>query len=125
MIDFITAGGWGMYPTMLFGFFLAVSSMLTLLRPARSWAVIALLGVVTLCSGVLGTSMGIINTFRHASASNEDVGNLLRLSLGGVAESLNNMVLAFVIVVPCTLVCIVAAWKASRPPVAAPAGAGK
>ena len=31
--NFYEAGGWGMYPTTLFGFFLVISGVILLLRP--------------------------------------------------------------------------------------------
>ncbi len=113
MGTFYVEGGWGMYPTTLFGFLLVASAVLTLLRPARFWALTAVLAVVVACSGLLGTCTGIINTMRYVVRTTEP--DLIRIAATGIAESTNNMVLALVIVVPSGLIGAVAAYRALRP----------
>ncbi len=112
MGTFFAEGGFGMYPTLLFGFLLVASAVLTLLEPARRWPLTATLGVATLCSGALGATMGLINTMKYAAKAPVDD----RLVSGaiGIAESLNNLVLAFVIVIPSVLITAVAAARAMR-----------
>lgn len=118
MGTFFDEGGWGMIPTTIFGFLLAASAVLTLLRPARFWAATAVLTVVTMGAGVLGTTMGFINTFKYVSHSGEEPASAVKIICQGMAESLNNTVLAWVLIVPSMLVCLVAALRALR---AAPA----
>jgi hypothetical protein len=111
--DFYQNGGWGMYPTTIFGFFLVASALLLLLRPERRHVpLVAALGVVTLSSGVLGTSVGFINSLRYIQEVAPD--QQVRLAALGCAESLNNLVLALLIVVVTGLLAAVAALRAVR-----------
>lgn len=118
MGTFFDEGGWGMFPTAIFGFLLAASAVLTLLRPARFWALTAVLAAVTVAAGLLGATMGLINTFKYVSHGSDEPAAAARIALQGMAESLNNVVLALVLVIPSLLVCAVAAFRALR---AAPA----
>jgi hypothetical protein len=111
---FFAEGGPVMILTALFGFLLAGASVLTLLRPARYWAVTSVLAVVTLASGMLGVSLGLIVTCRYVAHGSEEPVTGARILLQGVAESLNNAVLALAIVVVSLLVCAVAAWRTTR-----------
>lgn len=116
MGTFFEEGGFGMYPTLVFGFLLAGSAALTTFRSPRFWSLTAVLGAVTLASGVLGMAMGVINTFRYVAKMQD--GDALRLAATGLAESTNNIVLALVIAIPSGLV---AAWAAMRAARATPA----
>ncbi len=111
--NFYENGGWGMYPTTLFGFFLVASGVLLLLRPERSYARIAgAFGALTLLSGVLGCCVGFINTFRYVqNVVPEEQVKLIAL---GCAESLNNVVLALLIATFTSVLAAVAAFRASR-----------
>ena len=115
---FFHDGGWGMYPTTGFGFLLIASAVLLALRPERRWMpLVTSLGVVTFASGLLGTSVGIVKSFHYlpevARAEQLEIATL------GCAESLNNLVLALIIVVLAGLIASVAALRAG---VAAPGG---
>jgi hypothetical protein len=116
--DFFRDGGWGMYPTTLFGFFLVASAVLLLLRPERRWVpLVVSLGVMTFGAGLLGTATGLINTFRYVQKV--PLPDQVQIASLGCAESLNNVVLALVIVVFSTLLATVAALRASLVPRAA------
>ncbi len=111
--NFYQNGGWGMYPTTLFGFFLVASGVLLVLRPEKRYLpLVSGLTLVTLCSGFLGCSVGFINTFRYI----QDVApeEQLKIAAVGCAESLNNVVLALMIVVVTTLLGCVGALRALR-----------
>lgn len=112
MGTFFEEGGFGMYPTLLFGFLLAGSAALTAFRSSRYWSLSAVLAAVTLASGALGMAMGVINTFRFVIRMSE--GDVLRAAATGLAESTNNIVLALVIVIVSGLVAAWPALKAAR-----------
>jgi len=113
--DFFRDGGWGMYPTTLFGFFLVASAVLLLLRPERRWVpLVVSLGVMTFGAGLLGTTTNLINTFRYVQ--NVALPDQVQIAALGCAESLNNVVLALVIVVFSTLLATVAALRAALAP---------
>jgi hypothetical protein len=117
--NFFHDGGWGMYPTSLFGFFLLATAMIFALRPERRFlpAVWCLAGI-TVAAGVLGTSTGLVNTFRYlpqAAAADQ-----LPIMAAGCAESLNNVVLGLVVVIISLLVTLAGAVRvAVAPPAAA------
>ena len=120
--NFYENGGWGMYPTTLFGFFLVAAGVLLLLRPERRYVpLVACLGLLTLCSGVLGCSVGLINTFRYIQDVVPD--EQVAVAAVGCAESLNNVVLALIIVVFTSLLASIGALRALLARSAA-AGAG-
>jgi hypothetical protein len=118
--NFYADGGWGMYPTTVFGFLLVVSGVILLLRPERRYVpLVSCLGLITLGSGLLGTCVGIINTFHYLrSVAPADQ---LKIATIGCAESLNNLVLALLIIVFTCLLAAVGAVRALRnsPPVSA------
>ena len=111
--NFFQAGGWGMYPTSIFGFLLVASGLLLVLRPERRFvALVVSLGVVTLGSGVLSCSVGVTNTL-HYMTRIAPAEQLKVLALG-CAESLNNVVLALLLAVLTSVLAAVAALRASR-----------
>jgi hypothetical protein len=66
MSEFFTAGGFGMYPTLLFGFLLVACSILFMLRPEpRYLAPLVGLGASTSAAGLLGFCTGVMNTLRY------------------------------------------------------------
>jgi hypothetical protein len=90
--NFYENGGWGMYPTTLFGFLLVAAGVLLLLRPERRYVpLVSGLGLMTLASGVLGCAVGFINTFRYVGGIPRE--EQLEIAAVGMAESLNNVVL--------------------------------
>src|ERR1035437_7441847 len=93
---FYTDGGFGMYPTSIFGFLLVVTSFLYLFRPESRYVPIVLCcGFLTLGAGVLGTATGLVNTFRYLQ--NVAIADQVKIAGIGCAESLNNIVLALII----------------------------
>lgn len=112
---FFRDGGWGMYPTVVFGFLLVAAAALCVLRPERRYVRVGVgLGVATLGAGLLGTVTGLIATFRYL----ERVPLEQRFTVAalGCAESLNNAVLALILVVLASLLGTVAALRAARSP---------
>ena len=117
MGTFFEEGGWGMYPTMVFGFLLVAAAVFTLLRPERRWPLVVSLGVATFGAGLMGTTVGVINTMKYVVHKAPEADRLVFMAQG-VAESLNNLELALFIVIPTALVCAAAALRAARAPAA-------
>lgn len=115
--SFFRDGGWGMYPTSIFGFLFVASGVLCLMRPERRFvALVASLGVMTLGSGFLGCCVGFVTSFRYLPRVPVD--QRFTIAALGVAESLNNVVLALMLLVITSILCALAAARsalASRP----------
>jgi hypothetical protein len=87
-------GGWGMYPTTLFGLVLLVAAVQYARNPAaRRLAVIRHLNVLTLLSGTLGVVTGMIKTCVNVPRDE------LYLIAVGFGESLNNIALALCVAI--------------------------
>ena len=116
--DFFAAGGWGMYPTSLFGFLMIAASLLYARRPAPKTAQLALLlGVITFSAGVLGTAVGVCTSAYYIPQVPYEK-QLQTLALG-CEESLHNLVLGLMLVIVATLI---AAGGALRRAMGASAG---
>ena len=105
---FFEEGGVVMFPTAVFGFLLVAASVLALRGGGRA-ELRLVLGALTLASGALGTVVGLINTMRwvtKAAAADQLVGGAT-----GIAESLNNLLLAFLLIVIALLVSAVSALR--------------
>ena len=112
MGEFIEAGGLGMIPTLAFGLlFLAVGIAQALLPARRLLTLFLILGLVVFVMGVLGTTMGFIQTFMAVPKlpPAEQYGTMLL----GLAESLHNLLLALVFVVLSTLILAGGALRAA------------
>ena len=110
---FFRDGGWGMYPTSIIGFLLVASAVLLVLRPERRFAALVIvLGVATLGSGVLGTTVGIVNTLHYLTRA--PVAEPLKIFALACAEALNVTVLALMLCVLTSLLASVAALRAAR-----------
>ncbi|MSP26487.1 MAG: hypothetical protein EXR75_15330 [Myxococcales bacterium] len=114
--NFYADGGFGMYPTSLFGFALIAVSVLHARRPGRKTEqLVRWLAILTLASGLLGTSTGLVNSFRYIQEVQAPK-QLETLALG-CAESLHNLVLALILGIVSGLVSLVGALRE-------PAGSG-
>ncbi len=117
MLEFFALGGFGMYPVLIFGFLAVASAVLFLLRPERRGAgLLVALGVATATSGLLGFFTGVIGVFRYLRQVPAE--EQLAVLIQGTGESLNNVVLALIMVLVTSLVAAVGAFRASRLPVA-------
>lgn len=114
---FFEAGGWGMFPTLFFGFFVVAAAVVYLLRPERRWVSLVLsLSALTLGAGLLGTTVGVINTVYYSAKV--DAADQLKVIFQGTGESLHNMVLALMFLVFTALLTSVGAFRAARRPAA-------
>jgi len=98
MMSFFEAGGFAMYPTVVFGVLLVISCGLYALRADPKDARVAMvLAGITLSSGLLGWARGMCATFRFVS--HLPPAEQFTTLLVGSGESLHNMVLALAILV--------------------------
>ena len=94
---FYHSGGYGMYPTTLFGFLLVLAAALYCFRPEkRLLPVVMTTGVLTIASGVLGTFTGLIVVFTYAKYV--AAADVARVAAIGCAQAFSNIVFALVIV---------------------------
>ena len=110
--DFFEAGGWGMYPTALLGFVFVASGILFSFRPEERYVpVVFCAGVAALGAGILGSAVGIVNTFHYVQTVAP--AEQLKMAALGCAESLNNLVLALMLAIPTALLALVGAARAA------------
>jgi hypothetical protein len=113
--NFFAAGGWGMYPTMLFGFFLLATTVLHALRPEpRFQRLTSALGVATFASGLLGSIVGICNSAHYLDQVAPQ--DQLKVFALGCEESLHNLVLALIIILLGTIITAASAVRRGGSP---------
>lgn len=94
MFNAFTAGGWGMYPTLVFGLMLVAVSLRYAIRPERRWIpLMTSLGLLTLFAGGLGFTTGVIAALTMVTP------DTTVMALYGLGEALNNFALAFLLLV--------------------------
>jgi hypothetical protein len=110
MSKYFEMGGWGMYPTTLFGLLLVAAGLAYAVLPERRFVpLLVSMGVVTFGSGLLGATMGIIRTF--AFIGELPAGDQYPVTLAGISESLVNVVWAFIFLVLAMLSASVGALR--------------
>jgi len=113
--NFYENGGYGMYPTTLFGFVLILVACLHLLRPeGRYLPAVVTTACLTVAWGALGTLTGLMVVFRfvqHVEAQDQ-----LRVAVLGFAEAINNLMLGLILAILGGLVTLAGVLrKALRP----------
>lgn len=105
-------GGWGMWPTLVFGVLLLGAGALCAVRPQKRFVpLFGALGVITMVSGLVGFVTGVIRTF----AAIGQVGPDRRfIALIGVAESAYNVVFALVFVLLAAILAGIGAARIAR-----------
>lgn len=102
-------GGWGMYPTLFFGLLMIATALWYAVRPERRFTpLLVSCGLMTFVSGCLGFCTGVI---RSLAAVGQVSAEMRYISLIGIAESLTNVVLAFVLIMLAMLAVSVGAWR--------------
>jgi hypothetical protein len=98
LAEYFRDGGWGMFPTLASGVLLLAAAGRYAVSPERRWVpLLAALTVVTLASGALGFTSGMITTARYVVR--DHVTEPGTITLEGFGESLNNVAFALVFVV--------------------------
>jgi len=101
-----------MYPTTLFGLILLGAAVLYALRPSRrNMRVVRSLGLLVMLSGLLGFTTGCIKGFTAAGEFPGDVGKIVVVCVG---ESLNNIGLSFAMLIMATLITTVGAIRSAN-----------
>jgi amino acid transporter len=121
MHDFFHAGGFGMYPILLFGLFLVAACTRFAIRPNPRHAWLALiLGLVTFAAGLLGafTGFAVSAHYLHEVPKPEQL-EVLALGFG---QSAHDLVLALLLIIVGGLIACVGALR-SAPRVTSDAGA--
>lgn len=111
LIDAFHAGGWPMFPILLFGALLIAASARYGRSPeARHLQLVRELRLVTLGSGVLGSILGVV----HSLASLHMVPGEARSTVfaKGVSESINDVSSAILWVILAGIVTAVGAFRA-------------
>ena len=117
MLNAFRDGGFGMFPTQIFGVLMLVVAVRYAARPEpRVIPLVASLGVLTLLAGALGFVTGIVTTMK--AVAQVPAGDRY-IALIGLGESANNLALALLLAVLSMLAVVLGAWKLSR--AAAPA----
>ncbi len=120
LLEAFTMGGWGMWPTLLCGMLLLGGAVWYAVQPGRRLGpLLVSLGLMTLISGLLGLTMGVIKSLLPLHQVPPDS---RYISLIGIAESLYNLVFAFCFIMIAAVVAAVGAWRIARqvPGAAAP-----
>ena len=109
MLEAFHLGGWGMYPTTIFGLVLVATA---LRHPTQRIALVRALSVLTALSGALGFVSGVIKSF--TSVAGLDAREAPIAALVGVGESLCNIGLALGMLLAAWLAIAVARARGDR-----------
>jgi hypothetical protein len=113
MFEHFRDGGWGMITTLVFGVLLLAAAGRYAVSPERRWVpLLVALSVLTLASGALGFTTGMIVTAQ--CVVRDHVPDPGMISLEGFGESLNNVAFALLFVVLAALGATVGAWRVAR-----------
>ena len=117
MSEMFHQGGFGMYPTTLFGLLLVAATIRYALTSERRFVPLQIaLGILTMASGGLGFVMGLIKSVSAIGGVGPDQRWIWLLGMG---ESLNNLALALILVTMGLLAASIGALRLGRVPHAA------
>lgn len=109
MLEAFKFGGWGMYPTLVFGALtIAAAASYARTPERRRLTLLAILSVVTLVAGLLGFTTGLMVTLDGAAGTP----NQSAIIAAGTFESLNNVALALTLLALSGVVAAVGALRA-------------
>ncbi len=96
MVEFFRDGGWGMYPTLMFGLLMVgVAARYAMTPEKRFLPLLFGLGIATMSSGGLGFVTGLIVTAKAVQGEgNMETSTRAIISLYGFGESLSNVAVA-------------------------------
>jgi hypothetical protein len=120
MSDFFTAGGVGMYPTLLAGLGLLMASIQYARRPEQRYVpLMVALGLFTMIAGGLGFVTGLMACLQRYGGPS--AGQDSTFVAYGLQEALHNLVLSLLLGMVAALFASVGAWRLSRQLQPAPA----
>ncbi|AKF10118.1 hypothetical protein [Sandaracinus amylolyticus] len=94
MLEAFRLGGWGMFPTLVFGLLAVAASLRYAVRPdTRFVPLLVSSSLLTLAAGSLGFVTGLIASSNYIASAPDH-----RVWLIGLGESLNNVALALILV---------------------------
>jgi hypothetical protein len=112
MLEAFHQGGFGMYPTGIFGVLLIASAVKYAMSPERRFVPLQFaLGIMTLAAGSLGFVTGLIKSFEAMGGVTEDKRWIWML---GAGESLHNLALAFLTLTVAAIIGSVGAARIAR-----------
>jgi hypothetical protein len=116
--NFYESGGWGMYPTTLFGFVLVLLACLYAFRPeARYLPVVVAMGFMTMAWGLMGMVTGLMHVFRYVQYVGPD--DAVKVATLGCAEAVTNVVFALLLVIVAGLATLVGLVRRALRPASA------
>lgn len=105
-------GGWGMFPTSIFGLLMVAAAIRYALSPERRFVPLQVtLGIMTLASGGLGFVTGVIKSVSSIDSVGADKRWIWLLGMG---ESLHNIALALALVTIAAIAASVGAGRIAR-----------
>jgi len=111
MREMFHLGGFGMYPTTIFGLMLVAACVRYAVSPERRFVPLQVsLGIVTLASGGLGFVTGVVKSITAGGVGPDQ----RWLWVVGLGESLTNVVLALMLIVLGALAATVGALRLAR-----------
>ena len=117
MLEYFHMGGWGMYPTTIFGMVLLAAATRYAVRPDRRLVPLQVsLALLTFLSGCLGFVTGVIKSLNALDAVKPEQRWIWLL---GVGESLNNVALALVLLVVASIAVAIGTLRVARAPLPA------
>jgi hypothetical protein len=112
MRDAFCMGGWGMYPTLVFGLLMIAASVRYAVRPEGRFVPLQVsLGLVTFLAGSLGFVTGVIKSFL---AMGQVAPDNRWIWLLGTGEALNCVGLALTLLIIAALAASVGALRIAR-----------
>ncbi len=112
MYEAFHLGGWGMYPTTVFGILWIGAALRYAVGPEKRFVPLQIsLGIMTLLAGTLGFVTGLITSLVHLGEVGPDE---KWISLIGLGESLVNIAHALALGVVATLAASVGALRLAR-----------
>ncbi len=114
MIDAFHLGGWGMFPTTLFGLALVLASVRYAVSPERRFVPLQVsLGIMTLAGGGLGFVTGLIKSALAIEGAGPDKRWIWVVGMG---EALNNVAVALALLTIAAIAASVGALRVAQGP---------
>jgi hypothetical protein len=110
MLELFSEGGWTMFPTTLFGLLSLGAAALVAVRPERRFVPLVIAsGVMTLCTALLGSVIGVLGVVR--AAANAPAADVVAIVSACAVQALASLLVAFLCL---TLASVGAAIGAGR-----------